>query len=278
MLPPVDFEKNIADLSTKHGVAITPEQAMSSLMYPKVFSDYMSRLVKLGPLLKLLPTRVYWYAMVAGDAFSFDLSKEQLKELLATVPPALAAADDNAMFTARLELQRVSALQRHLRSVVVKVEVQQQGQAGLCCEELQTVQVKDMGGVFVFEGPMADPAKASQQVGSPMAGIVEKVEVKAGQQVTAGDLLCVVSAMKMEVSAAALTNVCDGEFNHCFSWYRSRLPLLVMAPWPLCRCPVLVSTQVVVILSLLLCNALLFLFLPTTGYRVVEGALLVTLK
>jgi pyruvate/2-oxoglutarate dehydrogenase complex dihydrolipoamide acyltransferase (E2) component len=38
------------------------------------------------------------------------------------------------------------------------------------------------------------------QVGSPMGGIVEKVEAKAGQAVKAGDLLCVISAMKMEVS------------------------------------------------------------------------------
>ena len=41
------------------------------------------------------------------------------------------------------------------------------------------------------------------QLGSPMAGIVEKVAVKVGQAVTAGDLLCVVSAMKMEVNVSA---------------------------------------------------------------------------
>lgn len=40
-----------------------------------------------------------------------------------------------------------------------------------------------------------------------MAGIVEKVEVKAGQIVAAGDLLAVVSAMKMEVKVTA---PCDG--------------------------------------------------------------------
>ena len=36
VLPPVDFQKNIDSLSAQFGVAITPEQAMSSLMYPKV--------------------------------------------------------------------------------------------------------------------------------------------------------------------------------------------------------------------------------------------------
>lgn len=64
-----------------------------------------------------------------------------------------------------------------------------------------------------------------------MAGVVEKVDVKAGQAVKAGDLLCVVSAMKMEVKVTA---PCDG---------------------------VVASVAV-----------------PNVGYRVVEGALLVTLK
>jgi pyruvate carboxylase len=176
---------------------------MSSLMYPKVFSDYMARQAKLGPLLQLLPTRVYWYAMVSGDAFSFDLNKAQLAELLTAVPAAFAGAEDSAAFTARLELVRVSALQRHFRTVVFKVQVQQQGGNGAAHEETHQVQVKDMGGVFVFEGPMADPAKSKEQVGSPMAGVVEKVEVKAGQTVKAGDLLVVVSAMKMEVKVTA---------------------------------------------------------------------------
>lgn len=64
-----------------------------------------------------------------------------------------------------------------------------------------------------------------------MAGIVEKVAVKVGQAVSAGDLLCVVSAMKMEVNVSAPA---DG-----------------------------VVTSIAV---------------PSVGYRVVEGALLVTLK
>ena len=138
---------------------------MSSLMYPKVFSDYMARIAKLGPLLKLLPTRVYWYAMVAGDAFTFSLNKQQLSDLLITVPAFAANAADTDMFTARLELTRVSAVQRSHRSVVLRVQVQQQGVAGAAVhEEVQQVQVKDTGGVFVFEGPMADPAKPLQEV------------------------------------------------------------------------------------------------------------------
>ncbi len=140
---------------------------MSSLMYPKVFSDYMARLAKLGPLLKHLPTRVYWYAMVAGDAFTFDLTKAELPHLLINKPTVGSDAADSDKFTARVELMRVSAVQRSLRTVVLKVQVQQQGaqSGGAVHEETQQAQVKDTGGVFVFEGPMADPAKPMQQVG-----------------------------------------------------------------------------------------------------------------
>lgn len=64
-----------------------------------------------------------------------------------------------------------------------------------------------------------------------MSGIVEKVLVTAGQAVKAGDVLCTVSAMKMEVKVSA---PCDST---------------------------VASVSV-----------------PSPGYRVVEGALLVTLK
>jgi hypothetical protein len=101
--------------------------------------------------------------MVAGDAFSFDLSKRELGDLLTSVPASFAGAAEDARFTARLELQRVSALQRFMRTVAIKVEVQQQGGEAFHCETHQ-VQVKDMGGVFVFEGPMADATKPLQQV------------------------------------------------------------------------------------------------------------------
>lgn len=138
---------------------------MSSLMYPKVFSDYMVRVAKLGPLLKLLPTRVYWYAMVAGDAFSFSLDKTQLADLLVSVPAFAASAADSDLFTARVELTRVSAVQRSHRTVVLKLQVQQQGvENAVVHEEVQQVQVKDTGGVFVFEGPMADATKPLEQV------------------------------------------------------------------------------------------------------------------
>jgi multidrug resistance efflux pump len=88
-----------------------------------------------------------------------------------------------------------------------------------------------------------------------MGGIVEKVEARAGQAVKAGDLLCVISAMKMEVKVTA---PCDGVVSsiavpNVGTYDSSRLPL----------------PEIQFIASTFLC---------LSGYRVVEGALLVTLK
>ena len=101
-------------------------------------------------------------------------------------------------------------------------------------EEEQSAQVSDSGGAFVFEGPMADPSQPLNQVGSPMPGVVEKLLLGPGcegQAVLAGQTLCVVSAMKMEVK--------------------------VTAP----RDGILAAVAI-----------------PAAGYRVVEGALLYSLK
>ena len=51
-------------------------------------------------------------------------------------------------------------------------------------------------------GPMADDSAGS--IGSPMPGMVEKVAIKKGQTVAQGDVLMVVSAMKMEVQVRQL--------------------------------------------------------------------------
>lgn len=230
VLPPVNFEENIAKLSAQWGRVISAEEAMSYLMYPQVFTDYMTRQQKKGPLLTELPTPVYLYALSAGDVFDMDLSHAQLSHLLSKVPASLAT---DASYTVRVELQRVSAIAQSHRTVAFKLSVFAlgEGSSKALFEETQSVEVKDTGGVFVFEGPMADLNKPTKHVASPMAGTVEKIVASVGQQVKAGDVLFLVSAMKMEVKVTAPA---DG----------------TVASVPI----------------------------PSTGYRVVEGALLAELK
>lgn len=172
-------------------------------MYPQVFTDYMTRMQKKGPLLTNLPTPVYLYAMAAGDVFDFELTHSQLAHILTSVPATLV---DGEVYTVRVELQRVSAIAQGHRTVTYKIQVQSSSSV-VVHNETQSIEVKDTGGVFVFEGPMADAKKPMKEVASPMSGIIEKVLVKVGQSVQAGDVLYLVSAMKMEVKVTA---PCDG--------------------------------------------------------------------
>lgn len=203
MLPSVDFAANIEKLSAQFAVTVTPEQAMSSLMYPKVFSDYMDRISQKGPLLPSLPTPVYFYALAVKDSFTLYLPHAQVTDVLPTfsVDEAKAGSEVKVEVT----LNRVSPLLESKRSVHFTVKVSNKGDGTVLVTEQVVLPVKDSGGVFIFEGPMADPAKVAkqQQVASPMPGVVEKLLCKDGQTVQAGDVLCVISAMKMEVKVSA---------------------------------------------------------------------------
>lgn len=227
MLAPVNFEDNIRSLEEQFQVSISAEEAMSSLMYPQVFADYMKRKAEKGPLLPLLPTPVYLYALSAGDVFDVIAQASDLQHIFSSAFTVTGHAAGKHIV--RVELLRVSSIAHVHRSVGFKLQLWN-GEHKIY-EETQTVSVKDTGGVFVFEGPMVDTKKPMDQIGSPMSGTVEKVLVKEGDAVQAGDVLAMVSAMKMEVKVTAPR---DG--------------------------------------------TVLSVAVPAPGYRVVEGALLVTLK
>ena len=201
-IPSVDFNENIAILSNKFGVAITAEQAMSSLMYPKVFADYMTTILQQdGPLRTLMPTQTYLYALSPGDIFSFKLAAVDLVHLVSTYHPlpvgegggadggdsgGVVVDEESAHYYATVELLRVSSLQRQQRVVTFKIQILKwtsssssiiidsssssssspcaSSSSVLVHEETQQVHVRDTGGVFVFEGPMADPNLPLQQV------------------------------------------------------------------------------------------------------------------
>ena len=190
VLPPADFNANIATLSEKWGVAMSPEMGMSSLMYPAVFADYMKRQQSKGPLLRYLPTPVYFYAMQAGQSFKMKVPSGLVSHILKDA--AVAASSAEPFVEVEVELRRVGPLKEGKRTVVF----------GINKTTEQSVDIKDSTGAFVFDGPMAD-AKSLGDIASPMPGVVEKLLVKEGQAVKTGDTLAVVSAMKMEVKSTA---------------------------------------------------------------------------
>ena len=190
-LPPEDFDDNIAKLSAKwgNGNTLSAEEGMSSLMYPKVFDDYMKAKITKGNLIRYLPTPVYFYGMRPGDTFNMTLPPGgMIKELgdFDEVP-----FEGPAGINVQITLDRVCPLKDRHRNVIFRVNGKE-----------QHVNIKDNSGSFVFEGAMAD-AMNDNHVASPMPGVIEKVLVSGGDDVKAGDTVMMVSAMKMEVKVTA---------------------------------------------------------------------------
>lgn len=166
VLPPVNFEENILELSAKWNQPMTPEDGMSYLMYPQVFTDYMKRQQSKGSLLTKLPTPVYFYALTSSDVFDMLLSADQLPAIFANTEGLTtnAVPSEEGFYRVRVELLRVSAIHQQHRTLTFRIQLLNDTDFSVVYTETQQSDVKDTGGVFVFEGPMADPTKPLIQV------------------------------------------------------------------------------------------------------------------
>jgi acetyl-CoA carboxylase carboxyl transferase alpha subunit len=190
-LTPADFEANRKALSEKWNQEITPEMGMSSIMYPGVFKDFMTRRANKGLLLRYLPTPVYFYAMEAGQQFTMNVPSNLVGEMSGDVVTSTGNETSAPTTAVNIVLRRVGPLREGKRQVVFGVDGKD-----------QSFDIKDSTGVFVFDGPMAD-TKNTSHVASPMPGNILEILVKPGQVVKAGDTLMIISAMKMEVKSTA---------------------------------------------------------------------------
>jgi len=67
-LAPADFAAEKARLDGKWAMDTTPEDVISSLLYPKVFNDYCTFLQQHGPGPRYLPTPAFYYGLDIGEA------------------------------------------------------------------------------------------------------------------------------------------------------------------------------------------------------------------
>ncbi|MCF6302110.1 MAG: biotin/lipoyl-binding protein, partial [Devosiaceae bacterium] len=167
-LEATDIEGKRAEISKELEVEIDDFQLASYLMYPKVFAEFVRAQNVFGPT-SVLPTPVYFYGLSDGDELMVDLSKG-----FTLVLRYLGRAETNDKGMVRVFFE----LNGQPRSVFVPD--------------------RHMAGEIVVR------AKAEEgnvkQVGAPMPGVVSTLAVKVGQQVTTGDVLLSIEAMKMETA------------------------------------------------------------------------------
>ncbi|MEL7454139.1 MAG: biotin/lipoyl-containing protein, partial [Pseudomonadota bacterium] len=151
---------------------VTDTEFASYLMYPKVFTDYALARTTYGPM-SALPTPVYFYGMQPGDEIMVEI---ETGKLLVVHCLAHSEMDDQGMVTVFFELNgqprraRVPDRMKGKDAIVVRQK--------------------------------ADAANPNE-IGAPMPGVVSTIMVEAGQDVSAGDVVLSIEAMKMETALHA---------------------------------------------------------------------------
>jgi len=169
-LAPIDFEKEWPEFEKAHPYAQFSD-FLSSLLYPKVFEDYWKFRVQYGDVSRI-PTPVFFFGLKEGEETIIELAKGK---------------------TIIIRLQSIGPVNEDgMRTVFFTLN----GQTRNLEVRDQQVEVKTV------HNQKADRANP-KQIGAPLQGLLSKVLVHPGQQVTKNTPLFVIEAMKMETTITA---------------------------------------------------------------------------
>ncbi|WP_176085624.1 pyruvate carboxylase [Martelella sp. HB161492] len=167
LLEDADLEAERAEGAEKIGRPLDDFELAAYLMYPKVFVDYALALETYGPV-AVLPTPSYFYGIGEGDELLAEIERGKT---LVIQNQAITSVDEKGMVSVFFELNGAPR--------TIKVPDRAHGAAGAGAR------------------PKAEVGNTAH-VGAPMPGVISTVAVTAGQQVSVGDVLVSIEAMKME--------------------------------------------------------------------------------
>lgn len=172
LLKEADLDAERKAVSEKTGQDVSNTELASYLMYPKVFTDFDKAQQQYGPT-SVLPTPVYFYGLEPGDEISVDL---EAGKTLVIRCQAIGETDVKGEKKVFFELNG--------QPRIIKVPDRAHGATGAA-----TMRKAEDGN--------------TAHVGAPMPGVISTVAITAGQDVTAGDVLVSIEAMKMETALHA---------------------------------------------------------------------------
>lgn len=171
LLEPADFDEERLILEEKLGHKVDDKALVSNILYPNVYPEFDKYRQEFSDT-SVIPTPIFFYGLEPGQETSIEI--EPGKTLIIKLN-AIGKLHDDGTRAVYFELNGNN------RSVVVRD---------------QSIKNSD-----AFR-EKADKGNANH-VGAPMPGKVLKVNVKAGDEVKAGDVLMVTEAMKMETNIKA---------------------------------------------------------------------------
>ena len=171
LLEPEDLEARRTELEDKFETPIDDEDLNGFLMYPKVFDDYLTRHLVLGPV-RTLPTRTFFYGMEPGEEIAAEIDPGKTLEIRLQ---AIGETDEKGEVRVFFELNGQPRMVRVPNRLVAS-------------ETKARAKAED-----------GNP----NHIGAPMPGVVASVGATVGQKVKEGDLLLTIEAMKMETGLHA---------------------------------------------------------------------------
>jgi pyruvate carboxylase len=170
-LPPADFESVAAELQAKLGREATKQEMLSYLIYPNVFTDFVTYQETYGDV-SVLPTNVFFYGQEPGQEVTIEIERgKTLIVKFLTVGDPHSDGRRTVFFELNGQPRSIN-----VRDVSLEPEEKQRAKAD-----------------------RSDP----KQVGAPMPGLVVTVSVQLGDTVRAGQKLFSLEAMKMETTLYA---------------------------------------------------------------------------
>ncbi|RPH64579.1 MAG: biotin/lipoyl-binding protein, partial [Burkholderiales bacterium] len=169
-IAPVDLEQARQEAGKAAGHRIDDDDLASWLMYPKVFRDYAEHRRQFGDV-SLLPTQTFFYGMREREEIAVDIDPG--KTLIVSMQGTAPAEEEG----------------------LVRVFFELNGQP-------RTMRIEKAGAARAARRVQAESGNPAH-VPAPMPGMIVTVAVKAGQPVRAGDPLVSIEAMKMETQIRA---------------------------------------------------------------------------
>ena len=172
MLEAVDMEATRQHLTKElEGYAVTDEDLNAYLIYPKVFLDYMGRRKTYGPVWSL-PTPVFFWGMETGEEISVEIDPGKTLEIrLVAVGSVREDGNVKVFFELNGQPRTIIVPDRSVQNLVAKRQKKEAGN--------------------------------KNQVGAPMPGSISTIAISEGDEISAGDLVLTIEAMKMETAIHA---------------------------------------------------------------------------
>lgn len=170
LLEPVDFDKAREEVE-KFQANPTKRDILSYCLYPKVLEEYCQHRQEYGYITRM-SSHVFFKGMYVGETTKINIDKGKT-----LVIKYLGLGDSNADGTRNVQFE-LNGMRREVAVPDPKSEV------------------------AVEQITMADPDNALQ-VAASIPGLVSKINVKPGDEVTTNQVLAVIEAMKMETSIVA---------------------------------------------------------------------------